>query len=47
MIGVGAVIVLLVLTCATFDSDIKLMLILLRWPRYLPVVIVYGLPFAL
>ena len=47
MIAVGATIVLLVLTCATFDSDIKLMLILLRWPRYLPVVIVYCLPFAL
>jgi len=41
----GAVIVLLVLTGATFDSEIKFMLILLRWPRCLPVVIVYGLPF--
>lgn len=36
---------LLVLTGATFDSEVKFMLILLRWPRCLPVVMVYGLPF--
>lgn len=36
---------LLVLTGATFDSEMKFMLILLRWPRCLPVVIVYGLTF--